>query len=273
MYEAMRQPIILEGHEVFTAVSIGIAPGSLTYESAEDILRDADLAMYRAKSLGKDRHIVFDDSMHADAMAVLRLESELRKAIEGQEFRLFYQPIVALETNVVTSFEALLRWEHPERGLLFPNDFISVAEETQIIIPLGWWVLEETIRQVAEWEKEFKIHDDLTVHVNVSGLQLTQGDLIPGLRDMLQKYDVPGHRLNLELTEGIIMEKAEAAIRTLHRLKELGLQLSIDDFGTGLIGHLIGWILDISQIVMEMMSVHLYQLMIQLNSMALISGQ
>ncbi len=233
VHEAMREPIILEGHKVFTAVSIGIAPGSLTYESAEDILRDADLAMYRAKSLGKDRHIVFDDSMHADAMAVLRLESELRRAMERQEFRLFYQPIVALETNVVTSFEALLRWEHPERGLLFPKDFISVAEETQIIIPLGWWVLKETIRQVAKWEREFKVHDDLTVHVNVSGLQLTQGDLVPGLRDMLEKYDVPGHRLNLELTEGIIMEKAEAAIRTLHRLKDLGLQLSIDDFGTG----------------------------------------
>ncbi len=233
VHEAMRRPIILEGHEVFTAVSIGIAQGSLKYECAEDILRDADLAMYRAKSLGKDRHVVFDDSMQADAMAVLRLESELRRAIEDQEFRLFYQPIVGLETNVVTSFEALLRWEHPERGLLFPKDFIAVAEETHIIIPLGWWVLEETIRQVAEWEREFHVHDDLTIHVNVSGLQLTQGDLIPGLRDMLEKYGVPGHRLNLELTEGILMEKAEAAIRTLHRLKELGLELSIDDFGTG----------------------------------------
>lgn len=233
VHEAMRQPIILEGHEVFTAVSIGIAPGASTYESAEELLRDADLAMYRAKALGKDRHIVFDESMHADAMAMLRLESELRKAIEGQQFRLFYQPIVALETNVVTSFEALLRWEHPERGLLFPKDFISVAEETQIIIPLGWWVLEETIRQVAEWEREFKVHDDLTVHVNLSGVQFTQGDLIPGLRDVLGKYDVPAHRINLELTEGIIMEQAEAAIRTLHRLNDLGLQLSIDDFGTG----------------------------------------
>lgn len=233
VHEAMREPIILEGHEVFTAVSIGIAPGSLTYESAEEILRDADLAMYRAKSLGKDRHIVFDDSMRADAMAVLHLETELRNALKDREFRLFYQPIVVLETNVVTGFEALLRWEHPERGLLFPKDFISVAEETQIIIPLGWWVLEETIRQVAEWDREFKAHDDLTVHVNLSGLQLTQSGLIPGLRDLLGKYNVPGHRLNLELTEGVIMEEAEAGIRTLNRLKELGVHLSIDDFGTG----------------------------------------
>ena len=116
---------------------------------------------------------------------------------------------------------------------MFPKDFISVAEETQIIIPLGWWVLEETIRQVAEWEQEFKDHGDLTLHVNLSGLQLTQSDLIPKLSDMLGRYKVPGHRLNLEFTEGIIMEKAEAAIRTLHRLKELGVELSIDDFGTG----------------------------------------
>ena len=233
VHEAMRQPIILEGHEAFTAVSIGIAPGSLAYESAEEILRDADLAMYRAKALGKDRHVVFDDSMHADALAVLKLEGELRHGLEGNEFLLVYQPIVDLATSTVTGFEALLRWEHPERGLLLPKDFISVAEETQIIIPLGWWVLEETIRQIAEWEREFKVHERLTMHVNLSGLQLSQDELVPGLCSMLESYAVPGHRLNLELTEGIIMEKAEAAIRTLDRLKELGLQLSIDDFGTG----------------------------------------
>ena len=226
-------PVILGQHEAFTTASIGIAFGTTNYEEPEDILRDADTAMYRAKEGGKARCELFDKVMHTRAVALLRLENDLRRAVEREEFRIHYQPIICLRSGKLAGFEALARWQHPERGLVSPAEFIPVAEETGLIVPIGLWMLEEACRQVREWQARVPNGRTLSLSVNLSGKQLAQPDLVEQVKRILLKTGFDSHCLKLEITESVVMENAEAASATFHRLRALGLQLSIDDFGTG----------------------------------------
>jgi len=226
-------PLTIDSHEAFTSASIGIALGAAGYERPEEILRDADTAMYRAKEAGKASFEVFDELMYARAVSLLRLENDLRRAIERQEFRVYYQPIVVLKTGEVCGFEALVRWEHPERGLISPAEFIPVAEETGLIVPLGKWVLEEACRQTREWQRQSFAHRELTLIVNLSGKQLARGDLSIQIQEVLERTDFDARSLKLEITETVVMANADLAITILEQLHALGIQLSIDDFGTG----------------------------------------
>jgi diguanylate cyclase (GGDEF)-like protein/PAS domain S-box-containing protein len=233
LQKALTLPFNLNGHEVFTTVSIGIALSSTGYDRPEEVLRDADTAMYRAKMLGKARHEVFDKTMHARAMNLLQTESDLRRAVERREFVLHYQPIVALETGTISGFEALIRWRHPERGFISPDTFIPIAEETGLITPIGHWVLEEACRQIQLWQKQFPQHPPLQISVNLSSKQFINSDLIGQVRHVLDETGVAPESLKLEITESMVMENFETAVEMLKQLRTLGIELSIDDFGTG----------------------------------------
>jgi diguanylate cyclase (GGDEF)-like protein/PAS domain S-box-containing protein len=226
-------PFKLGVHEVFTSVSIGVAPSTTGYERAEDILRDADTAMYRAKSSGKARHEVFDREMHAHAMNLLHIETDLRRAVERGELRLHYQPIVSLADESVIGFEALVRWQHSGRGLVSPMDFIPVAEETGQIVPIGRWVLREACRQMSEWKRRDASAAPLFMSVNLSGKQFTQPDLLGEVTRILEETGLDPRSLKLEITESVVMENIEAAVEMLESLRALGVEVSIDDFGTG----------------------------------------
>ena len=231
VHKELRNPFQVDGHEVFTTSSIGIALSSTGYAQPEDLLRDADTAMYRAKALGRACYSMFDTTMHERAVALLQLDHDLRRALERKEFRLHYQPIVRLETAEPIGFEALLRWEHPGRGLVSPAEFIPLAEETRLIVPIGHWVLEEACRQARAWEAQFG--SDLPVSVNLSGRQFSQPDLVGQITQILQQFSLEGRSLKLEITESLIMENIESVITILRQLKVLGIQSSMDDFGTG----------------------------------------
>ena len=231
VYKELRTSFQVDGHEVFTTSSIGIALSSTGYTQPEDLLRDADTAMYRAKTLGRACYSMFDTAMHERAVALLQLDHDLRRALERKEFRLHYQPIVRLETAEPIGFEALLRWEHPGRGLVPPAEFIPLAEETRLIVPIGHWVLEEACRQARAWEAQFG--SDLPVSVNLSGRQLSQPDLFDQITQILQEFSLEGRSLKLEITESMTMENIESVITMLRQLKALGIQSSMDDFGTG----------------------------------------
>src|ERR1700747_1872463 len=233
MMKALTLPFILGGREVFTSVSIGIALSTSAYESPEDILRDADTAMYRAKSLGKARYEVFDADMRASVMARLQLETDLRHALERGEFCNFYQPIVALVSGEIAGFEALLRWQHPTRGLLGPHEFIPVAEETGLIRELGWWNLREACRQITEWRGVLTAHPHLTVSVNLSAKQFLQPNLVEDIRKLLDELALPPETLKLEITESTVMADPATAVEMLQQIKSLGIHLAIDAFGTG----------------------------------------
>jgi diguanylate cyclase (GGDEF)-like protein/PAS domain S-box-containing protein len=226
-------PFILSGREVFTTVSMGIAPSSTGYERAEDILRDADTAMYRAKSMGKARYEIFDKAMHARAINLLQMETDMRRALEREEFVLHYQPIVALENYRLRGFEALVRWQHPERGFISPMDFIPVAEETGMIVQLGEWVMREACRQMHGWQKMFPLQQPLFITVNLSSKQFTQETLISTFAMILQETGVKPQSVKLEITESVVMENVDTATEMLRQLRSLGVKLAIDDFGTG----------------------------------------
>ena len=227
----LMQPFNLSGHEVYTTASIGIALSTTGYEQPEHVLRDADTAMYRAKENGKSRHEMFDTVMHARAVALLKLENDLRRAVERREFEVYYQPIVALDTNRITGFEALVRWRHPERGFVAPDEFIPLAEETGLIFELGRWVLNESCRHLRRLQ-ELTPHP-LTMSVNLSGRQFSQPHLLDQIEQALAETRIDPRRLQLEITESVVMENAESAAAMLVQLRTLGVQLSIDDFGTG----------------------------------------
>ncbi len=231
VHKDLRAPFQVAGHEVFTTSSIGIALSSTGYTQPEDLLRDADTAMYRAKSLGKACYSMFDTAMHERAVALLQLDHDLRRALERKEFRIHYQPIVRLGNAEVTGLEALLRWEHPARGFVSPAEFIPLAEETRLIIPIGRWALEETCRQVRAWQLQFGTY--LPVNVNLSGKQLSQPDLVCQITQILEQFFLDGRSLKLEITESVIMENIESVITMLQQLKALGIQSSMDDFETG----------------------------------------
>jgi diguanylate cyclase (GGDEF)-like protein/PAS domain S-box-containing protein len=232
--EALQQSFEVMGHTIYLSASIGVAFNSQKYCQAEDLLRNADTAMYRAKALGKDRYEVFNDSMYAQAQARLQWETFLRQAVERCEFELHYQPIVSLARDRVVGFEALLRWQHPERGLIFPGDFIPLAEETGLIIPISEWILYEACRQMQVWQQQLSLSHPLTVSVNLSRKQFSQPHLADLVAQILQETELDPKSLKLEVTETAIMDQPEeTAIALLSQLKELGLYLSVDDFGIG----------------------------------------
>jgi diguanylate cyclase (GGDEF)-like protein len=223
----------LGSHEVFTTASIGIAFSSDDCHRPEDILRDADTAMYRAKQLGKARYEVFDQAMHARAMDRLGMERDMRRAVERRELFLQFQPIVSLADGSLRGFEALVRWQHPERGLIPPTKFIPVAEETGMIIPIGKWILGEACRQMSRWQKLSHSDAPLPMSVNLSGRQFLQPDLLEQVEEVLRETGLDPRNLKLEITETVVMENIETATHTLQQLRALGVELSIDDFGTG----------------------------------------
>ncbi|HEX8707978.1 MAG TPA: EAL domain-containing protein [Pyrinomonadaceae bacterium] len=233
LQKALARPFNLNGHEVFTTVSTGIALSTTGYERPEEVLRDADTAMYRAKMLGKARHEVFDKTMHARAMNLLQMETDLRRAIEREEFVLHYQPIVALDSGLISGFEALIRWQHPERGFVSPGDFIPIAEETGLIVPMGQWVLEQACRQIHYWQENYPQYPPLQISVNLSGKQFINCNLIQQIKSVLEETHVAPQSLKLEITESMVMEDFDAAIEMLQQMRNLGIELSIDDFGTG----------------------------------------
>lgn len=230
--EACSRRFNLGGHEVFTNASIGIALGAHDYERPDDVLRDADTAMYRAKSLGKARHEIFDDEMRNEALRVHEIENDLRPALERDELRVFYQPIISLKTGLLSGFEALVRWQHPTRGLVSPADFVPIAEETGMIVPIGRFVLEEACRQLADWHRDPAFRD-ITCKVNVSGRQFGQTDLVEEVSRALRAHDLSPSHLCLEITESAVIRNGEAATATLRALRRYGVRLSMDDFGTG----------------------------------------
>lgn len=229
----LADPFMLAGQEVFTSASVGIAFGSPDYRDSAEMFRDADTALYRAKAEGRSRYRVFDRIMRAQAIERLQLETDLRRAIERNEFVVHYQPIVSLATGTVTGLEALLRWQHPERGLVCAADFIPLAEDTGLIVPMGLWAFEEVCRQLREWIDLDPTAPQITVAVNVSARQMPQVDLARSLADIAARYRVPTTMLELEITETAVMADFERARATINQLRSLGFRLSIDDFGTG----------------------------------------
>lgn len=236
-------PFNLRGHKVFTTVSIGIALSAPSRNQPEDFLRGADIAMYHAKTLGKARHEVADSAIHKRAVSLLRLETDLHQAVENQEFQIHYQPIMSLETGRIAGLEALVRWQHPERGLLPPVEFISVAEETGLITPIFHWVISEACHQLRTWQircppdqtvpEGMRGARPLTISVNLSIKQLIQPNLVEQISQTLREADLDVSSLSLEITESLVMDKSEFTTSTLSQLRDLGVQLSIDDFGTG----------------------------------------
>jgi len=237
----LASPFNLDGQEVVTTATIGIALSVTGYDQAEDLLRNADTAMYQAKAQGKARHEVFNPSMYTCAVTLMQLETDLRRALQRQEFQLYYQPIMSLKTNKLAGFEALVRWQHPERGLVSPAEFIPLAEETGLIVPLGLWVIQEACRQMHVWQQQFPVPSaqshgsilPLAISVNISARQFSQVGLTQEIQKILAEFELDASNLKLEITESVLMQNAEVANKMLQHLKTLGVQLSIDDFGTG----------------------------------------
>jgi diguanylate cyclase (GGDEF)-like protein/PAS domain S-box-containing protein len=250
IHRELEIPFNLSGNEVFTSTSIGIAMSSPDLSRAEDLLRGADIAMYRAKASGKSCHELFDNEMHEEMVSLLQLENDLRRAIERQEFELYYQPIVSLTSGRIAGFEALVRWNHPEQGLIGPGKFISIAEETGMIVALGEWVLREACEQLRRWQIKFPQLWPMTVSVNLSGRQFSHPGLLDQLRNILAESGLSPSSLKLEITESVIMENTDAALGMLAKMKEMGLQLSVDDFGTGYssLGYLYRFPMDVLKI-------------------------
>ncbi len=229
----LRQPFNLNDYEVFTEISIGILLSTMGYDRPEDVLRDADIAMYYAKAQGRGRYEIFDPAMQTIAMTRLQLENDLRRAIALQEFCVHYQPIVSLSTGQLSGFEALVRWHHPSGIIYPPAEFIPVAEETGLINELGWWVLREACHQISIWQQQFPQTPPLAINVNLSPVQLKQANLLYRIEEILQQTGFPSYSLKLEITESCILETVSREEKMLKQLKALGIMLCIDDFGTG----------------------------------------
>ena len=231
--EQFGRPFAIDGHQAIVTASLGIVVGGGNGQDANALLRDADVAMYRAKSAGRDRHVVFEPGMRADSLARLALAAELRHAIEHDELRVHYQPIVAIDTGHVIKLEALVRWQHPHRGLIDPGAFIPIAEETGLIFQLDRWVLRTACHQVAVWNAARSLHAPLLLSANLSPRHVQQPNLLDDLHHALHDSGLPPECLQLEITEGMIIRNTEATIETLRAIRGMGIQLAVDDFGTG----------------------------------------
>ncbi len=231
--DSLQVPVMLNGHEIFISTSIGIALNAADYTQPDQLLRDADTAMYRAKEKGRDRYEIFNPAMHIEVLKKLRVENELRRAIERQELRLHYQPIVCLQSGQILGFEALVRWQHPEQGLIYPAEFIAIAEDAGIIVAIDFWVLQEACTQLRAWQDQFPIAMNLTMNVNLSAKQFTKPNLTSQIENILKKTRLNNHNLKIEVTESILIEKTSLAAQILGELSERNIQTCIDDFGTG----------------------------------------
>ena len=225
------EPYTLDNRQVFTNISIGIATNSLPYENAEILTRDANIAMYHAKQ-SQTAYTIFDKNMHLEAVTRLQIETDLRYAVERNELRVYYQPILDLNTIELIGFEALMRWQHPQRGLVPPNEFIPVSEMTGLIVPLTLWILRQSCEQIVKWQKSLN-NKLLLISVNLSGKHFAYPDLVEQIEKIIRETGIDVKCLKLEITESAVMENAESAIRMLKQLRDLGIHLSIDDFGTG----------------------------------------
>lgn len=233
IHDSLGLPVRLSGQEVFSTTSVGVALLKPVHTAPEDILRDADAAMYRAKSRGPGRTEVFDHGMHIASLAVLQTETDLRRAIERKELRVYYQPIVDLATGGLHGFEALIRWQHPVRGLIGPSSFIQVAEEAGLVIELDRWVLTTACAQLADWSAAHPSAQSMRMNVNLSAKQFSRTDLVAFVDSVLSQAGIDRAQLGLEITESAIMEGNGHAKETLARLSALGTPLHLDDFGTG----------------------------------------
>jgi diguanylate cyclase (GGDEF)-like protein len=225
-------PIHLQGQPVHITASIGVAL-STGYIWADDLRKDAQIAMYHAKRQGRGHHALFHPDMRTQSLVATELEADLRLALDRQELHLYYQPLVSLTTGHIAGFEALLRWQHPDRGWVYPSEFIPMAEETGLIGSIGQWVLQQACTQMRLWQEQFSDALPLLMSVNLSGKQFSQPNLLQQIQQVLQTTGLDGQSLKLEITESILMEDFEAAIATLQQIKALNIRLGIDDFGTG----------------------------------------
>lgn len=233
LHEALTRTYQIGEHSIHLSISIGVAIYDQSEASPDDLLRDADTAMYEAKRTGRGRTVWFDNAMHEALRDAVELENDLRGAIERNELFLAYQPIICLETASVTGFEALIRWRHPRRGLIRPDHFISIAEESLLIRPIGRWVIREALQQAKIWRQRFPELNNMLMNVNLSRVQFADHGLTRHIVDTLREFDLPHDALCLEITESTIMEDGQNAIDLLHQLRELGFKLAMDDFGTG----------------------------------------
>jgi diguanylate cyclase (GGDEF)-like protein len=233
IHKKLSSPLLVKEHEVFTSVSIGIAVSSDRYERPEQVLRDADIAMYQAKSRGNGYYEIFDTKMHANILDRLQLEADMRAVLDHKELILFYQPIIDLETHRLIGFEALVRWNHPKRGLIYPLDFIPLAEENGMINVLGDWILREACRELRVLQERYPVRPALTMSINISCKQFCQHDLADRVAEIIGEAGIDAHSLALEITESMIMENVDMAVVTMNRFRDMGIQIHIDDFGTG----------------------------------------
>ena len=233
IYRELGIPFNLGGYEVFIEASIGIAVGNKDYKKPENLLRDAELAVSDAKRQNKLPYQIFNQSMRGKALTLLQLENDLRRAIKREEFILHYQPIISLRNNKIKGFEVLVRWRHPEKGIVSPGEFISLAEDTGLIIPLGFWVLKEACKQMSKWQVKFDGLLDWKVSVNISSKQLELTNFVEQIKQILQETNLDPHNLKLEITESSLVEDTQHTIVILKELKSLGIEFSLDDFGTG----------------------------------------
>jgi diguanylate cyclase (GGDEF)-like protein len=233
LHQEFQVPFQLGESEAYATVSTGIAMWHQGYEKPENLLRDADNAMYRAKDLGRNRYAVFDEKMHAEVVATLELENDLRRAVSRVEFRPFYQPIISLAKGNLVGFEVLARWDHPTRGLVLPGDFIPASEEMGIAVQIDRIVAEEACRQLRPWQVQFRLDPPITISLNISTTQFLQLELVSRIDHTLRQSGLYGRDIKLEVTESVLMENTEHATAMLDQLRALDIGLSIDDFGTG----------------------------------------
>ena len=233
LQQELKRPFMVKGKEVFAPASFGVVLNTKDYNQPEDIIRDSDAAMYHAKENGKAQYKVFDKTLHKKASHLLQRETDLRKSIHRNEFENHYQPIVDLRTSSLVGFESLIRWNHPQLGLIYPDSFISIAEETGLIVPITQLIAQQACEDLCHWQKQLKDQLKLTMNINISSKHFQSPTLLDEIKEILGTTGMPPEQLKLEITETALMEDADETIRLVHRLKDFGIKLVIDDFGTG----------------------------------------